>query len=454
MTTHSAPITREHHFYVAIAKIAFIHDKHGIVFVRDPMSLADAARYGLKPLILYGITVAGTPIRWATFSSADKPRPLCSVLQEAWRNAPGLRGCPDVVKINRHISSASPDLAHTLASFGIKLVVAEGSDKQFSSSLRTAQGDPFFLYDKPINSLDSLCSAAQYSHDFYKTNMLYHCNKRDIAERVSQWIELPERVLDRPPLPYNLDWTPGAWLSSWETNLPATSPRYYYSDGPEDKTKWIILGHDEVGESLLDGNDTGDDYNCSAIESVKNVVACWPNTPAEVTQAADLTGRQLQWFLSNRTQLSWSERMDLLGILGIELVEYGDYMPVGPCVLIANNIRAIASIYESISHGGDLDFSFEVVPDKTNADPSWRYILFQNCCGKTNIIMVSRGSKISDLVDKDLFINFEGIKVLPAAFYRDVVSTCARACATPRANKEEIEKFWVRNRIFLAETQP
>jgi hypothetical protein len=111
MPTLSEPMIREHHFYVATAKSVFAHDKYGIVLVRDPMSLADAARYGLKPLLLYGITAAGTPIRWSTYSLASEPRSFCSVLQEAWQLAPGLRGRPDVLKVNRHIMAASTSLS-------------------------------------------------------------------------------------------------------------------------------------------------------------------------------------------------------------------------------------------------------------------------------------------------------------------------------------------------------
>ena len=99
---------REHHFYVAIAKFLFHHPEHGIVSVRDPIKIKDANRYGLSPLILYGITVSGLPIRWMTFTPVDQPRAFQDVLLDAWRNAEGLRGCPDTLRVNRHIATASP----------------------------------------------------------------------------------------------------------------------------------------------------------------------------------------------------------------------------------------------------------------------------------------------------------------------------------------------------------
>ena len=36
--------------------------------MQDPIKIKDAERYGLSPLILYGLTVAGLPIRWMIFT--------------------------------------------------------------------------------------------------------------------------------------------------------------------------------------------------------------------------------------------------------------------------------------------------------------------------------------------------------------------------------------------------
>src|SRR5690625_1145295 len=110
MNQQAQPSPREHHFYVAIAKFLFHHPEHGIVSVRDPIKNSDAERYGLSPLILYGLTVAGLPIRWMTFTPVDQPRAFRDVLLDAWRNAEGLRGRPDILRINRHLATASPEL--------------------------------------------------------------------------------------------------------------------------------------------------------------------------------------------------------------------------------------------------------------------------------------------------------------------------------------------------------
>ncbi|WP_243885261.1 hypothetical protein [Shewanella algae] len=106
MNQQTQPSPREHHFYVAIAKFLFHHPEHGIVSVRDPIKIKDAERYGLSPLLLYGLTVAGLPI----FTPVDQPKAFQDALLEAWNNAEGLRGRPDILRINRHLATASPEL--------------------------------------------------------------------------------------------------------------------------------------------------------------------------------------------------------------------------------------------------------------------------------------------------------------------------------------------------------
>ncbi|MXN53205.1 hypothetical protein GR158_19060 [Shinella sp. AETb1-6] len=159
---------REHHFYVSIAKFLFHHSQHGIVTVRDPIRLANAAQRGLHPIMLYGVTVAGLPIRWLTFSPVDQPKSLCGVLLTAWKNAKGLRGLPDVLRMNRYVAQADPGLAEDLAQIGVRLEIADAKDKTVPASLRSAQDASAWLLKKydPADmslaeSVEALCHDAR-----------------------------------------------------------------------------------------------------------------------------------------------------------------------------------------------------------------------------------------------------------------------------------------------------
>lgn len=54
--------------------------------------------------------------------------------------------------------------------------------------------------------------------------------------------------------------------------------------------------------------------------------------------------------------------------------------------------------------------------------------------------MSARGEKITEHIPNLLF-NYAGIERVDQEFYRDVVSTCARACREPAANIREMKDF-------------
>ena len=445
MNRQTQPPPREHHFYVAIAKFLFHHPDHGIVSVRDPIKIKDAEQYGLSPLILYGLTVAGLPIRWMTFTPVDQPRPFRDVLLEAWRNAEGLRGRPDILRINRHLATASPELVEKMAKIGVQVEVADAREKSLPASLRSAQDSSRWLLRKHdgndrslAGAIQALCRYAQIDHDFHVRDGHRGVNSREVKDRIQQWLTLPAQV-PVPTVAGGLDWEPGPWLSSWETSLPPDQPRYFNHDGFDGCT-WLLTG-EKAPEDIVEDDDfwADSDYD-NAAKIAKNLVACWPNPPAEIARCAGITLRELQWFTSGKASLDRHARFDLEALLGIEYDEsMGRYVEAGPYVLVAHKPLALKEVYEGISGGGDA-CPCEIVPRQGAADPSWRYVLI-NTYGETpSIVMAPRGAKITERLP-DLLMNYDGIRAVAPEFYRDVVSTCARACREPAANIREMKDF-------------
>lgn len=346
---------REHHFYVSIAKFLFHHPKHGIVAVRDPIRLADAKQRGLDPIMLYGVTVAGLPIRWLTFSTISQRKSLREVLLTAWKEAEGLRGMPDVLRVNRYLAQADPELVADLARIGVSLEVVDAKDKTVAASLRSAHNasrwfsrrhDPVDL--SLVASVEALCLDAQADHDWRANRSPRGLSNRKLEDSIEQWLSLPMRQPPSVPLE-NLEWEAGSWLSSWETSLPPDQPRYFHHDGMGRRT-WLLLGEDP-SEDTDDDDDEFPAYeeHDNTPEIARNLVACWPNPPKEVAAAAGITLRQLQWFTSERATLDKSTHYDLRHLLGIEYDErMGGYTPSGPYVLIARKAQAIEAIYQEI----------------------------------------------------------------------------------------------------------
>lgn len=445
MNKQALPSPREHHFYVAIAKFLFHHPLHGIVSVRDPIKIKDAEQYGLSPLILYGLTVAGLPIRWMTFTPVDQPKAFRNVLLEAWSNAEGLRGRPDILRINRHLALASPGLIVDMAKIEVKVEVADAREKSLRASLRSTQDSSKWLLGKHdrkdrslTGSIQALCRDAQYDHDFHVSGSHRGVNSREVEERIQQWLALTAQRPE-PTLTGGLDWEPGSWLSSWESSLPPDQPRYFSLDGFDGRT-WLLMGEKAPEDIVEDDEFWADSDYDNATEIAKNLVACWPNPPAEIARCAGITLRELQWFTTGKAPLDRNARFDLEDLLGIEYDEsMGGYVGAGPYVLMAHKPLALKEVYESISKGGDA-CPCEIVPRLGAADPSWRYVLINTYGEPPSIVMAPRGAKITERLP-DLLMNYDGIKPVALEFYRDVVSTCARACREPVANIREMKDF-------------
>jgi len=438
--------SREHHFYVSIAKFLFHHPQHGIVAVRDPIRPADAKQRSLVPIILYGITVAGLPIRWLIFSTVDRRKSLREVLLTAWRDAEGLRGRPDVLRVNRYVAQADPGLAEDLAGIGVRLEIADAKDKTVPASLRSAHDASRWLWQRhdPVDlslaaCIEALCLDAQDDHSRSARRGPRGLSNSKLEKSIEQWLYLPMRKPSSVPLE-DRDWEAGPWLSSWETSLPPDQPRYFHHDGMS-RRMWLLVGQDP-SEDTDDDDDEIPAYeeHDNTPEIAKRLVACWPNPPKEIAAAAGITLRQLQWFTSERASLDGPARYDLTRLLGIEYDErMGGYTPAGPYVLIARKAQAIEAIYQEISGGGDA-CPCELVPAQGQADPSWRYVLINAHSTPPTLVMAPRGEVITEHLP-DLMMNYEGIRPVSPAFYRDVVTTCARACQTPQANVREIKDF-------------
>lgn len=99
---------------------------------------------------------------------------------------------------------------------------------------------------------------------------------------------------------------------------------------------------------------------------------------------------------------------------------------------------------KAISNGENA-YPVEIIPHQGSADPSWRYVLINPYGHPPSIVMAPRGVKITDHLP-ELLMNYEGVIPVSPAFYRDVISTCARACREPAANTLEMKDFAKRHK--------
>ncbi|MDI5832582.1 hypothetical protein OCF84_21320 (plasmid) [Shewanella xiamenensis] len=440
---HSEP--RIHHLYVATAKYLFEHPKHGIVKLFDPITLKEAKQYQLSPLLLYGITVAGIPFRWMMFSPKDAPISIKHFLNTAWEHAEGLRGVPDILRVNKYLNEACPMLADALLPLGVELQVTTNNDRSHSGSLRSAQesarnitmtalSTPSKPQETPI---DTLC---RYSVDEHCANVRiaphYHSGKNVL--KIMQWLRQPFKPMSTPLKGTELDWQAGDWLSSWEKALPDAGSRYFEAD-KIDHFHWLM-----TGKKLADDQTSDEVYHLSdsSPELIKMLLANWPCEPLKIAEHCGITLKDLNGYIKSGAKLPCRPLLELKRILGIG-VELGFRFPHqtvnGPYVLLANKPNALDDFYNEYTGGGDSD-AFEIIPENKNADPSYRYFLIVPTDKLPCLVMVPRGSSIADRIHKILF-NYSGIVRVEDKLYRDAVSTCASVAANPIQNIEIMTKF-------------
>ncbi|MCI5150935.1 MAG: hypothetical protein D3916_16390 [Candidatus Electrothrix sp. MAN1_4] len=262
---------------------------------------------------------------------------------------------------------------------------------------------------------------------------------REKENRIQQWLALPIQGLVPKCTDDSLDWESGPWLSSWEKSLPPDQPRYFHFDGVHGET-WLLTGEVEP-EGISEVDELWTDYYYDNVaEIAKDLVACWPTLPAKIAKCAGITLKKLNWFTSGKATLEQHERLKLEELLGIEFDERTNrYVAAGPYVLMAQKPQALKEVYKRISGGGNA-CPYEILPYQGKEDPSWRYVFINAFYKPLSMIMAPRGEKITEHLP-DLLMNYDGIKRIAPNRYRDVVSTCARACREPAANVREMKDF-------------
>ena len=452
MQQESPTHIREHFFYVSIAKHLFQHPRHGIVSVVDPIRVKEASMYGLSPLILYGLSVPGTSVHWLAFSTCEKPLSFMQVLQDAWLTGSGLRGQPDILRINKHVAQSCPGLSAQLARIGVEVRQTELGDKSHPAALRTAQNEANWLFETnrildshglggpvPDDAVLALCRAAFQTHEWKSRFPGVGTERRDLMYRNAEWLALPRNrvVPSSDPL---LDWAQGPWLTVWESALPPEQPRFL-TTSRHNGQHLLLTGYPdpEEDEEDDDGYESYIEYD-NTPELVKNLIDCWPSSLLEIAKHISVTQRALTWYTGDKGELDSVPRYHLRSLFDLEFDDFERrYQARGPYVLVARKPKAIEFVYEEITQGGDAQ-PFEIVPTKGDADPSWRYLVVVSRDDAVAIVMVARGTALADRLGK-LFLNYKGVKSVDPKLYRDVVSTCARASQSPEANMREMREF-------------
>lgn len=430
------PVEREQFLNIATAKQVFLHPSHGIVFPEDPLPLSEAGSYGLTPLIVYGLTMPGVPGCHLRFAPLDQPQPIFSVLVDLWNRVPMLRGMPKKLRISRALAETNAGFVQQLVSHGVEVIVSATGDKSHPGALRSCQKDAwelsFWGRNEALLSVDDLNRFASRPRDW--RYLLRTPAQREVAKA---WEAFPFAA---PPASHvdQLDWKPGSWLNSWESNAVRGIARSLVVE-----ERWL--------RSLAGAQDKFEDRGLDefAFKTLCSLIHCWPGGPKSIAAAIGVTVKDIQWMISGKEYLPDGAMSRLLALVGMGVDDRNGYLEAeGPCVLIAETPLHAIACYDSLNHGGDLIFSIDAVPDKGMPDPSWHYLSYMSYDYGLNVLMIPRGSKLTAAMARH-FLNFNGTQKIPAAIYRDVVATCAAICLNPESNIDAMSDLSSRHVEFF-----
>jgi hypothetical protein len=129
--------------------------------------------------------------------------------------------------------------------------------------------------------------------------------------------------------------------------------------------------------------------------------------------------------------------MDILGLRWEDGYPYLEV--VGPCLLIGRSIAATDRAYTEVSHGGDLDFAVEVVPNAAEPHPDWHLVIIQTCGVYPSFLLIPRTT--ADLPSRwaDTLINFtrETYRI-PQNQYTALLDNILDARATPKGRRGKL----------------
>lgn len=176
---------------------------------------------------------------------------------------------------------------------------------------------------------------------------------------------------------------------------------------------------------------------CGADEAAL-LVAAWPGGLKAAADAIGMPRSKLAAYFAERESLDSPLLAALRRVLHLGFTVYADIGVVpqleGAYALCGDLPRPkLVSLYDELSHGGDLLLAGEVVPSDGPQDSARRFLVLQAHGGEPCVICFARGGQGSAVLDagSDALINCSGLITVSRKLYERVRSAVDHAYAAP-----------------------
>ncbi len=351
---------------------------------------------GLRPLILYSLTLPAYGQSLLHVADIDKPIAISKFLSECWSVDTPVKGLPQVLEISKKLAELDDGLVSWVRANRVLLSVCSSNTKALVSFARAAKHQVRQVwnwsdknYSRKSLPLEAVNQGLWEYALFSGAISHLHFNSME-ALTFEAFSQTRSARFDSLPPTKALDWRPSGLTVSTQSTPP--------------KEVQMAPDVDDLSES---------DY---PPPGTKELLACWPVSLSMVAKRLDIDRKSLEWYLSDKAHMDTKSKSRLYWYLGMERVD-GYYELGGEHLLVARGKTQSKKLYDILSRGGDLDDSFEVIcPDLELGD--FRFLVFQRAYRSSNVMMFKRGGPECKLLDdRDALIGFTGERVVPRSVW-------------------------------------
>ncbi len=399
---------------------------------------ADAKKAGLSPVTMVSLWV---PVHTLSFTKAFRQNEkvdIKSFILEAWSK--NRLKFPETLVVNELIAKAFPDIEKLCELFGVSLSVVPKGNKVYVATRRRLE--PAFeglnlrgRYDeadessprsnyKPwlLSELNQCCAWREsYGPPLYKHLEIYRvteeeidkegANKLLVASKSTGHLTL-NRVVPQDLLVRDEKKIPGrskAWIKE---EMDARMAGEYQSDQPT-AAQDIYDEDDEDGENTRavkkKHHEEAEDLTFDGANDIKELLPGWPVSKAKIARNVGLEAPEIDWFLTMKKGLRHDDARRLRLEFGLVATDYvGEFrVDMGLVLRFAKERSGAVNAYDRLSHGGDVEKAFELIPKNGVLNPKWQAIYLMACGDLTgNLLFFERGSKAAVAVtNKKMLIN-------------------------------------------------
>lgn len=358
---------------IAYASDVGLDRQHRVVAFNNYENSREEA--GLTALLVYSVVAPAYSVYSRMLVDASAPVSISSFLSTAWSKEAGL-GMPHLLEVKQHVLAADRGFAQWIRSHGVEL--APPSFIKSITAFERASLDVRFATQWRAKNYDVLrrldhANAAIQEYDIFRANTASRQSMEQHTYEV--WNARERRVFAGNPL---------------ETDWDATA---IVEKMPRRPSAELIVR----------------DGCCPAIfvEGIKEIAAMWPGGRRAFIGHLTISQQAFAVWMAGRANLQESEFAQIRDLANIYYRdEYDEWELGGGYLLMATTPKNVTSAYDTLSHGGDLRFSFEVLGPR-GENPALRFLVFASWGGMANIILFERGGPAEMVLNKRKLINLQ-----------------------------------------------